>query len=349
MPSEVFSQFDPAFATTARRRGDPVTGRRRILLLCAGWLATDAGLVGAETANALPLVVMVLPRSKEFRIFRESFLDGMRQAGQVDGQTYVFVVRSAGSPERVPALIREIVAEHPKVLVVPGLTAARAARDATSKIPVVVATSSDLVDAGVVKTFAQPGGNITGVSDLTDETTVKRLELLKAALPKASKVAFIADPDFPATPKIQARVAVAAPALGIAIMSIHARDRVSLMQSIDSLATSRPDAVLVGGDPLNTTYALELIERLWALRIPAVHYWPGTAEAGALLSHQVDIQDNYRRAAGYVDKILRGAKPGDLPIFQPTRYRLIVNAKAARALGITIPQSLLLQADEVIQ
>ena len=121
------------------------------------------------------------------------------------------------------------------------------------------------------------------------------------------------------------------------------------MQSIDSLATSRPDAVLVGGDSQNTIHAVELIERVSALRIPVVHYWPGTAEAGALLSHQADIQDNYRRAAGYVDKILRGAKPGELPIFQPTRYRLIVNANVARALGLTIPPTLLLRADEVIQ
>ena len=121
------------------------------------------------------------------------------------------------------------------------------------------------------------------------------------------------------------------------------------MQSIDSLAASRPDALLVGGDALNTTYAMEVIQRASALRIPVVHYWPGTAEAGALLSYQADIQDNYRRAAGYVDKILRGARPGDLPIFQPTRYRLIVNAKVARALALTIPQSLLLRADEVIQ
>ena len=121
------------------------------------------------------------------------------------------------------------------------------------------------------------------------------------------------------------------------------------MQSIDSLTASRPDALLVGGDPLNTTYAIEVIQRASALRIPVVHYWPGTAEVGALLSYQADIQDNYRRAAGYVDKILRGARPGDLPIFQPTRYRLIVNAKVARALALTIPQSLLLRADEVIQ
>ena len=194
MPSEVIlaGRF-PISRLLRARRVDPVTSRRRrrVLLLCvSAWLATQAALGMAQTTKALPRVVMISPGSEELsRVFRESFLDGMRQAGQGEGQTYVLVVRFAGSPERVPALIGESVAERPDVLVVSGLTAARAARDATSTIPVVVATSSDLVDAGVVKTFAHPGGNITGVSDLTDETTVKRLELLKAALPKASREA----------------------------------------------------------------------------------------------------------------------------------------------------------------
>ena len=325
--------------------------RRGVLLLCiSAWLATNAAIASAQTTKTPPRVVMISNGSEEIgRSYRESFLEGMRQAGQIEGRTYVLVVRFASSPERVPALIRETLAENPHVLVVSGLMAARTARDATSTVPIVVATSSDLVDAGIVKTFAQPGGNITGVSDLTDEATIKRLELLKAALPKASRVSFIINPEFPATPKIEARVAAAAPALGIAVTRIHARDRASLMQSIDSLAASRPDALLVGGDVLNTTYAMEVIQRASALRIPVVHYWPGTAEAGALLSYQADIQDNYRRAAGYVDKILRGARPGDLPIFQPTRYELVVNAKVARTLGLTMPQTFLVRADRVIQ
>jgi putative ABC transport system substrate-binding protein len=328
-----------------------VTSRRCVLLLCVSvWLTAAGAVASAQTAKTPARVVFILAGTEEqSRPFKESLLEGMRQAGQIEGQTFVLVTRNAGPPDRVPALIQQSVAERPDVLVVAGLTAARTARDATSTVPIVVATSSDLADSGIVKTLAQPGGNITGVSDLADELAVKRLELLKAALPKASRVALINNPDFPATPKIETRVAAAAPSLGITILRIHARDRASLMQSIDSLAASRPDALLLGGDPLFNVYATELIERAAALRIPVVHYWPGTAEAGALLSHQADIRDNYRRAAGYVDKILRGAKPGDLPIHQPTHYKLIVNAKVARALGLTLPQSLLLRADEVIQ
>jgi putative ABC transport system substrate-binding protein len=327
-----------------------VTGAQRFLLLCvSAWLSATGALANAQTPTAPPHVMYIRAGTEQQDTFKESFLEGMRQAGQIEGQTFVLVTRYAGPPDRMRAVMRESIAEHPAVIVTAGLTAARAARDATSTIPVVIATSSDLADAGIVKTLARPGGNITGVSDLADEAAVKRLELLKAALPKASRVALINNPDFPATLKIETRVAAAAPSLGITILRIRAPDRTALVQAIDSLAASRPDAILIGGDALFNVYAAELIQHASALRIPVVHYWPGTAEAGALLSHQADIQDNFRRAAGYVDKILRGANPGDLPIHQPSRYKLIVNAKVAHALGLTIPPSLLLRADEVIQ
>lgn len=306
---------------------------------------------GAQLTPRLPRVVMVNGGNEEgTRPFRESFLDGMREAGQIDGRTYVLELRyGEGEPARAEVLIREAVAQHPDVLVVTGLTAARNARNATSTIPVVIATSSDLADAGIVASLAHPGGNITGVSDLADETSAKRLELLKAAMPKASRVALLNNPNFPATPKIEARVEGAASVLGVAITRLYARDRASLVVAIDSLAQDRPDALLVGGDALFVNNSRELIERASALRVPVVHYWPGTAERGALISHQADIRDNFHRAAGYVDRILKGAKPGDLPIYQPTRYTLVVNAKVARDLGIALPQAFLLRADEVIQ
>jgi putative ABC transport system substrate-binding protein len=291
----------------------------------------------------MPRVVMVLTNTAEdHRPFTEAFLEGMRQAGQVEGRTFHLDMRFAGGdPARVPTLVRDSVAQRPAVLVVAGLIAARHAHDATSTIPVVVATSSDLVDAGIVKSLARPGGNITGVADLTDEIAVKRLELLKAALPNASRVALLVDPDFPATRKIEARVESAAPKLRIALTS--------LAIALDALERSRPNAVLVGGSGFLTGSAPQLIDRASALRIPVVHYWPGTVERGALLSYQVDVADNYRRAAGYVDKILKGANPGQLPIYQPTRYELVVNARVARAFGLTLPQGFLIRADRVIE
>jgi putative ABC transport system substrate-binding protein len=327
--------------------------RRSSVLLVLGfalWVPGGVHPAVAQSIPPLPRVVMILGGNEEnTRPFKESFLEGMRQVGQVEGRTVRVVVRYGdGDPARNRTLIREGVAESPAVLVVAGLTAARQARDATTTVPVVVATSSDLVDAGLVKSLAQPGGNITGVSDLTDEATVKRLELLKAALPNVSRVAVLVNPDFPATPKIEARVQSAASSLRINVTWLYAKDRASLAQALDALAKSPPDA-LFGTEALAVQHSEELIKRATALRVPVVHFWPGTAEQGALLSYQADIADNFRRAAGYVDKILRGAKPGDLPVYQPTRYELVVNAKAARALGLALPQGFLVRADRVIQ
>jgi putative ABC transport system substrate-binding protein len=328
-----------------------VIDRRRVLLCCiAPWLVAGAISVEAQTATPLPRVVMVLGGNEEGdRPFKESFLDGMRQAGQIEGRTVrIDVLHGGRDPARVKTLIRESVAKSPAVLVVAGLAAARDARDATTTVPVVVATSSDLADAGIVKSLARPGGNITGVSDLTDEATIKRLELLRAALPNASRVAMLVNPEFPATPKIEARVQAAAPTLRFKVTWLYAKDRASLAQALDSLEKSPPDALFVT-EALAVQNAEELIKRATVLRVPVVHFWPGTAEQGALFSYQTDVLENFRRAAGYVDKILRGAKPGDLPVYQPTRYELVVNAKAARALGLILPQTFLVRADRVIQ
>jgi putative ABC transport system substrate-binding protein len=325
---------------------------RRTLLLCgiASLIPVVAVSARAETATRLPRVVFISGGDVAgARPVTESFLDGMRQSGQVQGQTVQIDFRFAErDPARVRALIHKSVAEAPAVLVVAGLIAARHARDATITVPVVVATSSDLVEAGIVQSLARPGGNITGVSDLTDEATVKRLELLKVALPNATRVVLLVNPEFPATPKIEARVQAAAPSLRLNITLLYAKDRASLEKALDSVEKSPPDGLLAT-EGLAVLHAEELIKRASVLRVPVVHFWPGTAEQGALLSYQADIPDNYRRAAGYVDKILKGAKPGDLPIFQPTRYELVVNAKVARTLGLTLPQTFLVRADRVIQ
>ena len=311
-------------------------------------LAAVAFLAIAQTAPKLPRVVMILGGTEASAgPFAESFLEGMRQAGQIQGRTVQIDLRYAEFAAVRP-LINEVVAETPAVLVVGGLSAARYARDATTTVPVVVATSSDLADAGIVQSLARPGGNITGISDLTDEITVKRLELLRAALPNASRVVLLVNPEFPAMSKIEARVQAAAPSLGFKVSSVSAKDRASLEKALDSLETSRPDT-LIATDALAVQLAAELIKRATALRIPIVHFWPGTAEQGALLSYQADVHDNFRRAAGYVDKILKGTKPSDLPIYQSARYELVVNAKVARTLGLTLPPSFLARADRVIQ
>lgn len=312
-------------------------------------IATHAG---AQTAaSPLPRVVIISGGDEaSFRPFGDRFLHGMRELGQAEGRTFQLEVQYArGDPARTATLIREAVAGRPDVLVVAGLTAASRAREATKTVPVVVATSSDLVDAGIVASFAHPGGNITGITDLADELTVKRLELLKELIPRLSRVALLNNPEFPATAKIERSVRAAARTLGITVLPLYAKDRASLALAVDSLEKLRPGALLIGGDALFTNNARQIIERATALRVPVAYYWPGTAEMGALFSHQADIQKNFERAAYYVNRILKGAKPSDLPIEQPTRYELVLNRKAAMAFGITIPSTVLLRADRVIE
>ena len=275
---------------------------------------------------------------------------GMAENGQKEGITFQLEVLYADrDTTRVPRLIHKAVESRPAVIVVGGLLAAQQARDATRTIPIVVATSSDLVDAGVVKSYSRPGGNITGLNDLADELAVKRIELLHEALPKASRVALLLNPQFPATTKIERRIRAAADALSVSVTRLDAADAPSLLRALDSLEKSPPDALLAGGDSLQVQMAPEIIQRMSSMRVPVIHFWPGTAEAGALISHQADVLHNYQRAAYYVNRILKGAKPGDLPIEQPTRYELVVNKKTASALNLAIPRSILLRADRVIE
>jgi len=313
-------------------------------------LALSAATAAVAQTSTAPRVILIATGAETVaRPLVESFRQGMRDHGYKEDVNYRLEIRlGQGDPTVVPGLIRDAVASRPAVLVVTGLAGARSAREATNTIPVVVATSSDLVDAGIVKSYARPGGNITGLNDLADELAVKRLELLKEAMANASRVALLVDPEFPATPKIERSVRAAARTLGIEISRVDAKDPASLALALDFVAASRPHALLMGGASLNVVRAKEIIERMVAARVPVAHYWPGTAEMGALFSHQADIFYNFRRAAYYVDRILKGTKPGDLAIELPTRYELVVNKRTAKDLNVTFPASFLLRADKVI-
>jgi putative ABC transport system substrate-binding protein len=308
--------------------------------------------VGAQAATStMPRVVMIATGDEAFfRPFRDRFLQGMRELGHAEGKTFRLDIQYAhGEPTRSVTLIREAIASRPDVLVVSGLTNARRAREATKTVPVVVATSSDLVDAGIVVSFARPGGNITGITDLADEVAVKRLELLKELIPTLTRVALLNNPEFPSIGKIESRVRAAAAPLGITVLPLHAKDRAGLTLAVDSLEGLRAGALLVGGDALFNSNARQIIARATALRVPVAHYWPGTAEMGALLSHGADFHSNFERAAYYVDRILKGVSPNDLPIEQPTRYELVLNRKVALSFGIAIPPTVSVRADRVVE
>jgi ABC-type uncharacterized transport system substrate-binding protein len=330
--------------------GEAVQRRELVRGLLAIAIAVPAP-AGAQTPGAAPRVVVIATGDEAFfRSSRARFLDGMLKLGHAEGKTFRLEVHYADrEPARSVSLIREAVAGRPDVLVVTGLTNARRARDATKTVPVVVATSSNLVDAGIVASFARPGGNVTGITDLADEAAVKRLELLRELIPKLSRVALLNNPEFPATAKIERSVRAAAGLLGITVLPLYARDRASLALAVDSLETLRPGALLIGADALFNSNAPQMIERATALRVPVAHYWPGTAELGALFSHQADIDRNFERAAYYVDRILKGTRPRDLPVEQPTHYELVLNRRAAMAFGITIPSTVILRADRVIE
>jgi putative ABC transport system substrate-binding protein len=331
--------------------GEPVKRRELTLGLLAIGIAMATQADAQTVASPLPRVVIIFSAGDKavFRPFMDRFLHGMQELGHAEGSTFRLEVRAHAEPARSLTLIREVIASRPDVLVVGGLSNARHARDATKTVPVVVATSSDLVDAGIVASFARPGGNITGITDLVDELTVKRLELLHELIPRLSRVALLNNPEFPATSKIEGRVRAAAGTLGITVLPLYAKDRASLALAVDSLEKSRSGALLIGGGPLFVSNAQQIIERATALRVPVAHYWPGTAEMGALFSHQADIHKNWERAAYYVSRILKGAKPSDLPIEQPTRYELVLNRKVATAFGITIPSTVMLRVDRLLE
>jgi putative ABC transport system substrate-binding protein len=328
-----------------------VTRRELVVGLLAIGTTTASHADAQATTSPLPRVVIISPGDEAFfQPFRDRFLHGMRELGHAEGRTFRLEVQYAHhEPARSVPLIREAIASRPDVLVVSGLTNARRARDATKTVPVVVATSSDLVDAGIVASFARPGGNITGIADLADEVAVKRLELLHELIPRLSRVALLNNPESPATGKIESRVRAAAGTLGITVLPLYAKDRGSLTLAVDALETLRPGALLIGGDALFSSNAQQIIDRATALRVPVAHYLPGTADMGALLSHGADFHKNFERAAYYVNRILKGTRPGDMPIEQPTRYELVLNRKVARAFGITIPSTVLLRANRVIE
>ena len=243
--------------------------KRRNLIL--GLLASGVGMthVLAQTAakKLARIVAIVNGDEAGFRPFKESLVTGMHALGQIEGRTYRLEFMYANrEPLRAVGLIADAVASRPDILLVAGLTNAKRARDATTTIPVVVATSSNLVDAGVIASFARPGGNVTGITDLADELAEKRLELLVELHPRAKRVALLNNPDFPAAAKIETRVVAAAGRFGVTVLPIYARDRASLSLAVESLRNPRPDALLIGGDGLFVVNAESLIQECWRAR-----------------------------------------------------------------------------------
>jgi len=280
----------------------------------------------------------------------EGFFQGLQELGYVEGQNILIEGRFYGDrTERLPALAAELVRLKVDVIVAQGPPAPEAAQRATSTIPIVMTVHQDPVGSGLVASLARPGRNVTGLSVLTTELVGKRLQLLKEAVPGISRVAVLLDPTHP-TAALQLREAeVAARSLKVQLQVLEARAPGDFAGAFSAMTNGRARGLIFLGGLMFFVERTWIVELAAQSRLPAIYGAKENAEAGGLMAYGPNLRESYRRAATYVDKILRGAKPGDLAIEQPTKFEFVVNRKAAKALGLTIPPSLLLQADRVIE
>jgi putative ABC transport system substrate-binding protein len=275
---------------------------------------------------------------------------GMAERGYEDGKNVRFEVRySDRDPEKLARNARELAAANVALIWVPGSTVAQAAREATGTIPIVFAIVSDPVHSGFVRSLASPGTNMTGLSLLSSEMWGKRLELLHEVRTGVRRLGVLAQPGEPASAAQLPHIQRAAAALGLDLLIVGAKSPEDLPAAVGTLEDGQVDALIIVETGLFLNHAGSLIDKAIRNRWPTANSSRQYAEIGGLLAYGVDYLESCKRSAEYVDKILKGAKPADLPVEQPTKFELVVNLKTARALGIAIPQSILLRADEVIE
>ncbi len=280
----------------------------------------------------------------------DAFRQGLRELGYVEGQSVVIEFRSAeGRLERLPDLAAELVRLKVDLIVAAGGPSVHAAKQATGTIPIVFPVHPDPVEAGLVASLARPGGNITGLSNLAPELGGKRLQLLKEVAPRISRVAILWNAATPSYLPIVRETEAAAQTLGVRLQVLEVRGPTEFEGAFGAATKGRAGALIVVEDPLTFTQRKRLVDFAAKRRLPAMYGFREFVDAGGLMAYGASLPDLYRRAATYVDKILKGAKPADLPVEQPTRFELVINLKTAKALGLTFPQSVLVRADQVIQ
>jgi len=280
----------------------------------------------------------------------EAFRQGLRELGYVEGRNVAIEWRwSQGVTDRHPALAVELAGLGVDVIVAAGTQAVRAAKQATSAIPIVMAVSSYPDKIGLVESLGRPGGNVTGLSNVATELEGKRLELLKEMAPTISRVAVLYNPASPVEPHGFRELLAAAPVAGLTIQPVDVRTPDDFPAAFAAVTAGRAQALLAFGNPVNFQRRQLIVDFATRSRLPGIFEERLFVEAGGLMSYAPSFADLFRRAATYVDRILKGAKPADLPVEQPTRFELVINLKTANTLGLTVPQSLLLRADQLIQ
>jgi putative tryptophan/tyrosine transport system substrate-binding protein len=280
----------------------------------------------------------------------DAFRQGLREIGYVEGKNIIIERRHAeGKSDRLPALAAELVSLKVDVIVTSGPTATRPAKGATSTIPIVMTFDDDPIGSGFVASLARPGGNITGLSTLSPEISGKQLEHLKEIVPRLGRVAVFGTSTREGTAQNLKGMELAAAAFGVKLQNVDVLDPKDIETGFRSASSGRADAILVLQSPVFNSYRAQIADLAVKSRLPAIYSGRQFAEDGGLMSYGVNISDLDRRAATYVDKILKGAKPADLPVEQPTKFELVINLKAAKQIGLTIPASVLARADKIIR
>jgi len=280
----------------------------------------------------------------------EAFRQGLRELGYTEGQNIVIETRHAAMrPALLPDLAANLVLSKVDVIVAAGDPAIYAARHATSTIPIVMVAGADPVGSGLVASLARPGGNLTGSSALSPELSGKRLQLLTEALPGVSRVAVLWNPADPAKALDVRETQAAGQALGVQLQLLEVRGPEEFESAFAAMTRDRAEALITLGDPLTVSHRMRIVDLAAKSRLPTMYDVREFVEAGGLMAYGPSLADLFRRAAAYVDKILKGGKPGTLPVEQPMKFELIIDLKTARALGLTLPQSVLFLADQVIQ
>lgn len=323
--------------------------RRALLIAAAGALATSRLSFGQTKPPRLARIGVVDNASGAMDR-AASLRDGLRELGYVEGKNVTIEYREAeGRYERLPGLIADLLQRKVDVIVAFGTVAIQAARKATTTVPIVMAATADPVGAGFVASLAHPGGNVTGLTNISVDVSSKYLELLQVAIPRLSRAAVLVNPVHPNHPDMLKSIRAAAGKEGISVDPLQAGTDAQLDAAFVALTRSHPGALVVLPDGFLRQQARRIAEFAVRNRLPTMYWARELAEAGGLMSYGQDLVEHYRRAATYVDKILKGAKPGDLPVEQPTKVELVINLRTAKAIGLTISQDLLFRADKVIE
>jgi putative tryptophan/tyrosine transport system substrate-binding protein len=325
---------------------------RRGWLVAFLGLATASGIAKAQSPAKTFRIGILAGRTvgtQDDRVWDGFFAD-LRELGYVEGRNVVFERRYYDDVAKdLPAFAADLARVNVDVIVTGSIPAPEAARRATSTIPIVMTSHSDPVGSGLVASLARPGGNVTGLSLQTKDLRVRQLQLLREMLPKLGRVAVLLNPDIASHARELTEMEAAARSLDVQIQVARARAPTDFSEAFGSVTKARSDAMVTFGSAMLFLHRTALVEAAAKFRLPTVYPFSQYAEAGGLLAYGPSLRENYRRAAWYVDRILKGAKPGDLPVEQASRFELVVNVKAANALGLRLPQSLLAQADRIIE